>query len=75
MPKKLSLSERRRNARQYAMQALYQWEITKQDISDIEKQFENQADFTASTVDQEHFSQILNGLIFRLLIQSFFSYE
>lgn len=56
-----SFAQLRRNARQCAMQALYQWEITQENIADIEQQFTDQADFAA--MDQAYFMQILNGLI------------
>jgi N utilization substance protein B len=62
--KSFSFPARRRHARQTVMQALYQWEINKSDISTIEKQFESKEHF--QTVDAEYFKEILHGVILEL---------
>ncbi len=59
--KKSSFPERRRQARQTVMQALYQWEITKADITTIENQFESHEHF--QTVDAAYFKEILHGVV------------
>jgi N utilization substance protein B len=49
---------RRRKARHYAMQALYQWQMTKNTLSDIESQF--RADYDFKKVDLEFFQDLLH---------------
>ena len=48
----------RRKARHYGMQALYQWQMTKDPVSDIEIQFLADYDFTK--VDVEYFHEIIH---------------
>ncbi len=48
----------RRKARHYGMQALYQWQMTKYAINDIELQFLADYDFT--NVDVEYFHDIIH---------------
>ena len=48
----------RRKARHYGMQALYQWYMTKDPVSDIEMQFLSDYDF--SKVDIEFFHDIIH---------------
>jgi transcription antitermination protein NusB len=50
----------RRWARRFALQALYQWEVSKPDVSFIEKQF--LSDENVMRVDWEYFKQILHGV-------------
>lgn len=50
----------RRKARHYALQALYQWEIARQPISDIEAQF--LADNDMTHVDTEFFGELLHEI-------------
>lgn len=59
MPKKVSLAKARGKARRLAMQAIYQWQMTGDDVSGIEKQFaeENQL----ASVDEGYFSELLRG--------------
>jgi N utilization substance protein B len=66
MEKKVSFFQRRRNARQTVLQALYQWEMTHQEISVIENQFEQQEIFLQC--DQEYFKEILNNIPLELEI-------
>lgn len=49
---------KRRKARHYAMQALYQWAMTGNPVNHIEAQFRMDNDF--SRVDTEYFSRILH---------------
>jgi transcription antitermination protein NusB len=48
----------RRKARHYAMQALYQWQISRNALRDIENQFRSEYDFTQ--VDLEYFQDLLH---------------
>lgn len=56
---RLSPSARRR-ARQLALQALYQWQIAKSPLIQIEAQFRTDNDF--SKVDEGYFSAIVHGV-------------
>lgn len=47
----------RRKSRHYGMQALYQWQMTKNALKDIEGQFLNDYDFT--NVDKEYFHELV----------------
>lgn len=53
--------ERRQKARRRALQALYQWQITRQDADEILRQFRVAQDL--SLVDEEFFEQLLQGVI------------
>ena len=53
--------EPRRRARRRALQALYQWQVTGQDESEIVTQFMEEQDFR--NVDQEWFRLLLSGVI------------
>ncbi len=50
----------RRKARQLALQALYQWQMTKDPVNSIEAQFRSDNDL--SKVDDGYFSAILHGV-------------
>ncbi len=50
----------RRRARQLALQALYQWQISKSPLNQIEAQFRTDNDF--SKVDDGYFSAIIHGV-------------
>jgi len=52
--------EPRRRARRRALQAIYQWQITGQDVNEILRQFREVQDM--SGVDEEHFEQLLRGV-------------
>lgn len=49
--------EHRRRARRRALQALYQWHLTGQDVGDILAQFHEEQDFTK--VDDELFTRLV----------------
>ena len=55
------LAKARGKARRLAMQALYQWQMTADDIDGIERQFFEENDMT--NVDQEYFSELLLGVL------------
>lgn len=50
----------RRKARHYALQALYQWQISRNSLSDIEAQFRTEFDF--SKTDLDYFQALLHGV-------------
>ncbi len=58
------LAKARGKARRLAMQALYQWQMTADDIDGIEQQFFEENDM--KNVDQEYFSEILLGVLTEL---------
>jgi transcription antitermination protein NusB len=57
---KVSIAKARGKARQLAMQALYQWQMTADDIDGIEKQFLDDAEIR--NVDVGYFSELLLGV-------------
>ena len=57
---KPSKSAKRREARQLATQALYQWHMAKASLNEIEAQFRVDNDFT--DVDGAYFREILHGV-------------
>ncbi len=61
--KERSQFEPRRRARRRALQALYQWQITRQDDVEIIRQFLEEQDF--KNVDQDWFRMLLSGVISR----------
>jgi N utilization substance protein B len=54
------MSQARSRARRAAMQALYQWQIAKHNIRDIESQFMAEQDMTQ--VDGDYFGTLLHGV-------------
>lgn len=58
------MSKNRTQARRYAVQALYQWQLTDQDTSTIEAQFIAEHDM--SKIDVEYFSELLRQVPLRL---------
>lgn len=58
------MSKARTKARRTAVQALYQWQLTGQNISEIEAQFVAEHDF--SKVDFEYFKELLHQVPLRL---------
>ena len=58
MTTEVSLAKGRSNARKKAMQALYQWSISGNDLGEIEVQFHKEQDM--SKVDQEYFHMLLH---------------
>ncbi len=55
-----NLPAKRRKARHYALQALYQWQMAGQSLIDIEAQF--CADYDMSQVDLAYFSELLHKI-------------
>ena len=55
-----SLAKTRSNARKKAMQALYQWSMSDNDLNDIEVQFHDEQDM--SKVDQDYFHTLLHEI-------------
>ncbi len=58
--KKPSLTEKRRAARSFALQALYQWQMSGNSVTDIELQF--RIDNDMSGADIPLFSELLHGV-------------
>lgn len=54
------MSRKRSRARSRALQALYQWQLTGQDVADIEGQF--LADHEMGNVDRGYFGDLLRGV-------------
>lgn len=61
MSENTSLAKARGKARRFAMQALYQWQMTADDIDGIEQQFIEENDM--KSVDQDYFSELLLGVL------------
>lgn len=59
--KRVSNTEKRRNARSYALQALYQWQLARHPVNEIEAQF--RVDNDMSDTDVPLFSAILKGVV------------
>ncbi|MEE1674341.1 transcription antitermination factor NusB [Agarivorans aestuarii] len=51
----------RRKARQFATQAIYQWQVTKDSVANIEHQFLTEQDM--SKADVPYFSTLLSGVV------------
>lgn len=64
LPNKTSLSRGRNLARRCAVQALYQWQFTKQNVSDIDAQFVTEHDI--KKVDVPYFQELLHQVPARL---------
>jgi len=54
------MSHARKQARKAAVQALYQWQMAAQNISDIESQFKDE--YATSKMDFEYFSELLHAI-------------
>jgi len=62
----------RSRARRFALQALYQWDLSKMELADIKRQFLDEEDF--SRADKEYFTELLNNIPGKLeIIDSGFS--
>lgn len=60
MSQNSSLAKARGKARRFAMQAIYQWQMTSDDVKDIEQQFlENDE---SEQVDLEYFKELFYGV-------------
>ena len=58
------MSHARSRARRAAVQALYQWQMTQQNVADILKQFAE--DYPDQRVDRRYFDELLRGVSSRL---------
>ncbi len=56
----MSLPSQRRKARQLLLQALYQWQMSGADVTEVEAEFRTDNDM--SKVDAEFFSELLHGI-------------
>jgi len=54
------MSKDRSQARHHAVQAIYQWQMTGQDIKDIHNQFLSEQD--VASFDVEYFAELLTGV-------------
>lgn len=54
------MTGKRSKARQHAVQALYQWQLTGQDVSDIDHQFLAEQD--VKTFEVPYFKELLHGV-------------
>lgn len=59
-PAQKSVAKARGKSRRLAMQAIYQWQMTNDNITDIKQQFFD--DNNASKIDAEYFSQLVSGV-------------
>jgi N utilization substance protein B len=59
-PEQNRLAARRRKARHYALQALYQWHMAQAPVSAIEAEFRSDYDF--DNVDLAYFQALLHGV-------------
>lgn len=59
-PKKVSKTQMRREARNFALQALYQWQMAGSGINDIEAQFRSDNDMAQT--DTGLFNELLHGV-------------
>ena len=63
--KKVSLTEQRRAARSFALQALYQWQMAGQPINEIDAQFRVDNEAEMRNTDKRLFSELLTGVASR----------
>jgi len=59
-PSKKSVAKARGKSRRFAMQAVYQWQMTGDSITDIKQQFFEENNF--SVIDTEYFSELVSGV-------------
>lgn len=59
-PADKSLAKARGKSRRLAMQAIYQWQMTGDNIADIKQQFFEENNFTA--IDTDFFSELVSGV-------------
>lgn len=64
MPAKKSLARGRARARRYAMQALYQWQMTGQDVARIDARFLTEQDLEKA--DPVYFQELLQQIPLRM---------
>ena len=56
------MSQTRRKARQLAVQALYQWQVSANELSDIENQFREENSQNNGQIDWTYFNDLLTGV-------------
>ena len=58
------LAKGRGKARRFAMQAIYQWQMTGDDIGDIKRQYiaDNNMDGDNSSVDKDYYAELVDGV-------------
>ena len=56
------LSQQRRKARHYAVQALYRWQLNGGEATEIEAEFIAEYDFAHT--DREYFRELIEGVIY-----------
>jgi N utilization substance protein B len=59
------MSRNRSKARRFAMQALYQWQMTAQDVEEIISQYHSEQDF--GKVDAAYFEELLRQVTQRIM--------
>jgi len=57
---KKSVAKARGKSRRFVMQAIYQWQMTGDNITDIKQQFFDENDF--SVIDSAYFSELVSGV-------------
>ncbi len=57
---KKSVAKARGKSRRFVMQAIYQWQMTGDNISDIKQQFFDENNF--SVIDADYFSELVSGV-------------
>jgi len=60
--KSASVARERGKARRLAMQAIYQWQMTGDNINDIKQQFFDAGKLEVSKVDGDFFAELLSGV-------------
>lgn len=60
----VSLAKARGKARRFAMQAIYQWQMTGDDIIDIKRQYmdDNEMGVEGNTIDSEYYIELVEGV-------------
>lgn len=58
---KKSVAKARGKSRRLAMQAIYQWQMTRDSITDIKHQFFEANDF--SVIDADYFTELVSGVV------------
>ena len=59
------MSRARSLARRYALQALYQWQLNPQSVSDIQSQFESDEEQDVARCDIVYFRELLRQVVAR----------
>jgi len=56
-----SVAKARGKSRRFAMQAVYQWQMTGDNITEIKQQFFDENNFSA--IDSDYFSELVSGVV------------